>query len=587
MHQRIVGQSIVITADRYVGRIHTETLLLDVVREGNLFFQLPLVAGLAQLDREEQLSEIQVGSVVTTDDGYRLELLASSSLWSSRRFVWRFSTDQITFQHYAEGQGQLGRCYFFSHSIPTPWGAADASSGGNAQIRARRCFTPRVNHANQLEHDIAMPQSLGILNEAPVGRVVEANPGEHFLPEQYTRLFCPPPLMLTFGEGQCWAAIGIGDQPGNYLFNALEYSGVRFSGASFSVDYHGYRAIDGQFESPAAALHFGYSEYQVLEQHIAWVYRSGYGTQQRFPSADWHREPIVCGWAEQGVLASQHGGRAADYATQAYYEQWIATWEARGLPFGTIVIDDKWQRGYGSFDIDTDKWPDMPGFIARQHARGRRVLLWVPGHHREGLPAELCLHYNGQPATGDVSNPQYEAFLRRQIRHLMLEVGADGFKEDWIGGLTALPGLATHAPLFGIEFLRRFQSILYDEAHACKPDALIETQTPHPLFRESSDMLRLNDLWFGARNVPAIMRARARIATIAGWPILDCDNASSTCLQEWWEYMQVQPAIGVPSLYFVTATESTFEQPSAEQWAHLAAIWRQYRADQGLPMLGQ
>jgi hypothetical protein len=65
--------------------------------------------------------------------------------------------------------------------------------------------------------------------------------------------------------------------------------------------------------------------------------------------------------------------------------------------------------------------------------------------------------------------------------------------------------------------------------------------------------------------------------------LLDCDNASSTTLREWWDYMQVQPAIGVPSLYFVSTTESTFEQPSAAQWQHLAAIWRQYRQDQGLP----
>jgi hypothetical protein len=100
--------------------------------------------------------------------------------------------------------------------------------------------------------------------------------------------------------------------------------------------------------------------------------------------------------------------------------------------------------------------------------------------HRERLDPELCVQYQGQPIVGDVSNPRYEAFLRHQIRHLMIDVGADGFKEDWIGGLAAVPGLITHGPLFGIEFLRRFQSILHDEAHACKTDALVETQTPHP-----------------------------------------------------------------------------------------------------------
>ena len=120
-------------------------------------------------------------------------------------------------------------------------------------------------------------------------------------------------------------------------------------------------------------------------------------------------------------------------------------------------------------------------------------------------------------------------------------------------------GLPMHAPLFGIEFVRRFQFILADETHKWKHDALVETQTPNPLFRESSDVLRLNDIWYGSRNVPQMMRVRARISKIAGWPLVDCDNASSTTLSEWWSYMLQQPSIGIPALYFVTRTESTKE----------------------------
>jgi hypothetical protein len=158
------------------------------------------------------------------------------------------------------------------------------------------------------------------------------------------------------------------------------------------------------------------------------------------------------------------------------------------------------------------------------------------------------------------------------------DVGVDGFKEDWIGGLPVSPDLHAHRPLRGLEFIRRFQFILHDETHKWKPDALVETQTPNPLFRESSDVLRLNDVWYGARGVPAMMRVRARIAHIAGWPLVDADNASSTTLEEWWAYMQQQPSIGIPALYFVYRTESTKEVVPDPLWHQLTAIWERYLA---------
>jgi hypothetical protein len=105
---------------------------------------------------------------------------------------------------------------------------------------------------------------------------------------------------------------------------------------------------------------------------------------------------------------------------------------------------------------------------------------------------------------------------------------------------------------------------------------MIETQTTNALFRESSDVLRLNDIWYSSRNVPEMMRLRARIANVSGWPVVDTDNASSTTLKDWWEYMQAQPTIGIPALYFATKTEATQESPSEADWKYLAAIWTEY-----------
>jgi hypothetical protein len=262
-------------------------------------------------------------------------------------------------------------------------------------------------------------------------------------------------------------------------------------------------------------------------------------------------------------------------ATQANYEKWLAILDERKLPVGNVVIDDKWQQSYGTFEVNKDKWPDMKGFVDAQHAKGRHVLLWVPVAETDGLPASLCVDAQGKCVIADVGSPEYESYLRPRIRHLVADIGVDGFKEDWVGA-PAAPGLPLTGSATGIEFVRRFQWILYSEAHKWKPDAMVETQTTNALFRESSDLIRLNDIWYATRNVADVLRVRARIANITGWPLVDTDNASSTTLRDWWSYMQAQPSIGIPSLYFVTRTESTQESPSAEQWRALARLWNSY-----------
>ena len=543
---------------------------LEVYQEGQLMFRLPLVSGLSTPGQEETLSNIRVATVPAPQGAERWQATADSSLWSGRRFVWTLLDDHIEYQQFASGAKPLERCYFFSNGISANW--ANGTSPGvfaNSTIFASRYFSPQPNHADQYDFTIAMPQSLGVLEERP-----GADSAYH--PELMTGLFAPPPLFLAFEKGGVWASVGLGEKPGMYQFNALEYSGSKYAGASFWVNYLGYQTAANGFRSPTVAIHFGYSEYGTLAKYIAWIAAKGFGTESRFRNAAWHYRPIFCGWAEQTQEAAARKIEAHDLATQTDYERWIGIVEGRGLPVGTIVIDDKWQKQYGTFDVDQRKWPDMQGFIARQHARGRHVLLWVPAFHREGLPEDLCVTMGNAAIAGDASNPAYEEFLRGKIRHLVADLGVDGFKEDWIGGVSRSANLRMHAPLFGIEFVRRFQFILHDEAHKWRPDALIETQTPNPLFRESSDVLRLNDIWYGARNVTEMMTRRARIAKIAGWDLVDCDNASSTNLEEWWNYMLRQPSIGIPALYFVSRTESTMEEVPDSKWRQLAEIWNAY-----------
>ncbi|MGC1300072.1 MAG: TIM-barrel domain-containing protein [Alloacidobacterium sp.] len=543
---------------------------LKLERQHETIFQIPIIAGLASSTSEEQLSNITYSLRKTSDDAYELTATAKSNLWTSRRFQWRFLSDHIEFQQFATGSGKLGRCYFLANGVSNRWDNGTTSGHAwDATIYADRYFAPNPNLADQSEFNIAMPQILGF----SVGR--EESSEQDFRPERMAGTFAPPPLFLAFHLNSTWTGIGIGAKPGDYQFPALEYSGSRYAGASFYVDYMGYRTIDGDFASPVLTINMAYSPLDALRSYTAWLTANGFATDPVTKDVYWHHLPIFCGWAEQTVESVPQGGSANKLSTQANYEKWLATLEERGLPVGTVVIDDKWQQGYGSFDVDQQKWPDFKGFIAAQHAKGRHVVLWVPVADIDGLPPSLCVNYQGKCVIADVGKPEYEAFLRPRIRHLVQDLGVDGFKEDWVRS-PAAPGLPLTGPATGIEFVRRFQSILYSETHKWKPDAMVETQTTNALFRESSDVIRLNDIWYASRNVPEMMRLRARMANITGWPLIDTDNASATNLKEWWNYMQAQPSIGIPALYFVTRTETTQETPSAADWTYLAVLWHRY-----------
>jgi hypothetical protein len=584
VHNSQVGGSFQASFPAYGVRLLERTELgavpaLEVYRNEQLLFRLPLVSGLDSSSEREHLSGIryQVNARGGSNAGARFEIVvtAASSLWTRREFHWRLYLDHVEFEQFAWGEGKLGKCYFFSGGRPGRWdkGLSDGAAW-NSTMMADHYWSPAPNHANQWEFSIAEPQTLGFSGDSRKGSE------DDFRPAQMGDLFSPPPLMMAFHRDGEWASVGIGTQLGKYRFPALEYSGSRYAGAAWWVDYLGYQELnkthgDG-YHSPIAAIHFAYSALDTLEHYTAWLRKNEFASDPRYPDVAWHHLPVFCGWAEQTTRATPLDRAPNLESTQKNYESWISELEHRNLPVGTIIIDDKWQKGYGSFDADTEKWPDMKGFVSAQHAHGRHVLLWVPVAHTDGLPPELCVRGDGGRCLApDLRNQAYEAYLRSKIRTLVETVGVDGFKEDWVWA-PSQPGLPIPAELAGMEAVRHFQQILYSEAHRWRPDAMIETQTANAAFRDSSDVLRLNDIWYATRDVVGTLRERARIAHISGWELVDTDNASSTTLETWWQYMEAQPSIGIPALYFLHRTESTLEEPPETDWPALAGIWQRY-----------
>jgi hypothetical protein len=131
---------------------------------------------------------------------------------------------------------------------------------------------------------------------------------------------------------------------------------------------------------------------------------------------EWWREPIFCGWGEQCYQAENEKGKAPSYSRQDLYDSFLAALSGNDIEPGTVVLDDKWQATYGQNQVDVEKWPDLRGFIDRQHAEGKKVLLWLKAWDPEGVPLEECItNAAGLPLAVDPTNPAYQDRLRESI----------------------------------------------------------------------------------------------------------------------------------------------------------------------------
>ena len=129
---------------------------------------------------------------------------------------------------------------------------------------------------------------------------------------------------------------------------------------------------------------------------------------------------------------------------------------AHGYKPGILMIDEGWQKDYGDWSFDLQKFPDPVGMVKELHEMGFKVMLWVvpyvtPNGKRfvsnffgnllkdktktyfmreeSGMPL-LTFWWNGYSAVLDFTNPDDCEFLDTQLRALMNDIGIDGFKFD-------------------------------------------------------------------------------------------------------------------------------------------------------------
>ncbi len=129
-----------------------------------------------------------------------------------------------------------------------------------------------------------------------------------------------------------------------------------------------------------------------------------------------------------------------------------------GFPTGVIMIDDNWADYYGRFDFRKDRFDSAAAMVARLHAMGFKVMLWVSPFvspdtevFRELLGKKLLLlsnggdsgvawsraekpaiisWWNGYSAVLDFTNPDAKKWYTGRLNYMVKTYHLDGFKFD-------------------------------------------------------------------------------------------------------------------------------------------------------------
>ena len=379
---------------------------------------------------------------------------------------------------------------------------------------------------------------------------VDRQPGHEF-PTAVTRtiqpgLASPPPWVFSYGkEGRagCWS-VALEPARERINFNAFRHeSDVAARTLGWTVTYPVCAALAGELRAPPLVLRFGDADFfAALGRHVEDLKAEGKMIVPARKLPDWHRRTLACTWR------FQREEPRTEQANEVQCEKFVKMLEDAGIDFGTLIIDDFWGRERGLWEADSKKWKSLRGFIDRQHAKGRHVLLWVCTDGT-GLPADERqggLNWN-------LESPAFQARLKASARRLLSDepgcYDADGVKFDFTSTSPADYGTCRDV---GCGYLLKRFEMLSAALLAVKPTAILDYQCTNPYFTHTLTMLRLNDYFGVPEHGFREMRTRAQIARIcAPGALIDTDHIgySDYSYKGGEEFFRRAHELGVPSLY--------------------------------------
>ena len=609
------GDRLVIRADTYSITLRTTgrgfaTAPYAVLRgpDARRFADLDLLASVHTTDGPDETTSVGLPEVLRDGPDVVVRVRCGSTAWRSRTTVLRCRPEHAELTVEVERDASSVAVTMLD-DVTVLGGRATLASGAagvfRSAIRFQGVLVPAATEPVRLVRSASTPAVLGVVGDAAPGRL--------------SAVFAPPPLVFgltrtvpddaTGAPTDGCLGLSLRAPVRAQTFTAVHYEPLD-GGFLLRLTYEGHTAVRDRWTSPVLVVRPADDGWGVLDDHRADLVATGCATDRGPDVPDWWAEPLFCGWGAQsarsvhalhhelatpGVDTAPEGDEdeadvarlAPTFARADVYDTFLARLRDHGLRPGTVVIDDRWQREYGTGSVDSDAWPDLRGWIHRRHDDGQRVLLWWKAWDVEGVPPEECIRdATGRPVTVDPTNPAYRARLTAVVRDLLgpAGLGADGFKIDFTqrgpSGRTLVGGDGS----WGIALLHELLRIIAEAARSVRPDALLVAHAVHPGFADVCGMVRTNDVSKvdpDGRPVPVADQLTMRHAivtrTLPHHPV-DTDQWPMPNRSEWLAYAERQVDLGVPALYYVESIDRSGEAIDGGDLRVVAATWDRYRA---------
>lgn len=532
--------------------------------QGHLMADLYLLSSCHTLFGRDVSTKISAWTLKENEGEILITAQADSLIWENKTITLHLKEDRIEYGMAVRGRGSLSDVELLSGYY----------TGANARWSNARFYSSfPVDSLFNPEPDgeecyLVSPKERSLIDMTGVP-----------IPGRDHWFFTPPPFCFVLRRADTCMTLGVSASAGQHTFTEIEYSGGR--GQGLMLRYEGYTKVDGEYALPQVQMIFGHDEYSLLGE---------FSKIERMPEAPcftaaWWKQPIFCGWGAQSALSQDYQQPAPALAYQKFYEDFTASLDEKNIDPGIIVIDDKWQKHYGLNDVDQEKWPDMKGFIASMHQRGRKVLLWLKAWDPEGVSESACIcDQNGRAQAIDPQNPQYLEIFNKACQFMISKDGldADGFKIDFTARIPSCAGCTGFGTHWGLELMRDYLGMVHDAAKLVKPDALVMCHCPHPYLADKLDMIRLNDVNTG-RPVCRQMIHRAKVVSaVLPDKLIDTDNWPMPDKASWLSYVHIQPDLGVPSLYYLWHMDNSPEKITDGDLDAVRACFKQWREKNGL-----
>jgi hypothetical protein len=466
----------------------------------------------------------------------------SSSRWEGKQYILRCLESEVTYRVEVAGRGRIKTCRLLSACLRPDLRALGL---GESRFRAgyQRPFgdlcrgsVPRFG-----SYLTARPTAAE-RDQRPLWESDEIDLVDDPLRHGGCDSFLPAPWCWSLepGEGEPWTSLGLAPEP-----DALQFGAVRLRSASsfgIELEYGGRVQVEGRWASPELVFCFGARDADLaVRQQVAALAARGLVQCPTAAPPGWWLQPVFDASEQQ---AWQAGDRAPESESSlANMLDALALLAHAGLRPPVIWLGPGWMGDYGQ--PDALRWPDLAGFIARQHQDRRRVILpW--------------------PLFGPDA-PENDAAVAELAANA---VKADGFDADGLRLCDVTP------PDGSVARLHTRIAAVRTAVKAARSDALLIAPTVNPYFAHLVDMVTLGSLQTDRSSVLPMVRHRAEIARIAspGW-LLAVTDAGVPTIEAWQELVTVQGALGVPVLSHAEGLPVPREPLTRDDLARVAAEW--------------